>query len=75
MAGGHGDPLILVHSHTAAAERMGYLLVQTENTDIDRDKKSLHTAQGFVNDEWLAVSAGIRVSYEPRFGNEHAAAA
>ena len=69
------DTSFLVHSYTAAAERMGYTFVQTEITDIDRDKKRVHTAQGFVDYDWLVVSAGIRVTYEPWFGNDRAAAA
>ncbi len=63
----------LVHSYTAAAERLGYTYVQTEITDIDRDKKRVHTAQGFVDYDWLVVSAGIRVTYELWFGNDRAA--
>jgi NADH dehydrogenase FAD-containing subunit len=69
------DTSFLVHSYTAAAQRFGYTYVQTEITDIDRDKKRVHTAQGFVDYDWLVVSAGIRVSYEPWFGNDRQAIA
>jgi len=69
------DTAFLVHSYTAAASRFGYTYVQTEITDIDRDKKRVHTAQGFVDYDWLVVSAGIRVSYEPWFGNDRQAIA
>jgi NADPH-dependent 2,4-dienoyl-CoA reductase/sulfur reductase-like enzyme len=69
------DTSFLVHSYPAAAKRFGYTYVQTEITDIDRDKKRVHTAQGFVDYDWLVVSAGIRVSYEPWFGNDRQAIA
>lgn len=69
------DTSFLVHSYTAAARRFGYTYVQTEITDIDRDRKRVHTAQGFVDYDWLVVSAGIRVSYEPWFGNDRQASA
>jgi NADH dehydrogenase FAD-containing subunit len=69
------DTSFLVHSYTAAAKRFGYTYVQTEITDIDRDKQRVHTAQGYVDYDWLVVSAGIRVSYEPWFGNDRQAIA
>ncbi len=69
------DTSFLLHSYTAVAERMGYTYVQTEIIDIDRDKKRVHTAQGFVEYDWLVVSAGIRVTYEPWFGADRSAAA
>ncbi len=69
------DTSFLVYSYTAAARRFGYTYVQTEITDIDRDRKRVHTAQGFVDYDWLVVSAGIRVSYEPWFGNDRQASA
>jgi NADH dehydrogenase FAD-containing subunit len=67
------DTAFLVHSYTAAARRWGYTYVQTEVTDIDRAQKRVHTAQGHLDYDWLVVSAGIRVSYEPWFGNDRAA--
>ncbi|WP_341917194.1 FAD-dependent oxidoreductase [Polaromonas sp. YR568] len=69
------DTSFLVHSYTAAARRFGYTYVQTEIADIDRDRKRVHTAQGFVDYDWLVVSAGVRVSYEPWFGNDRQASA
>jgi NADH dehydrogenase FAD-containing subunit len=63
----------LVHSYTAPARRYGYTFVQTEVTDIDRSRKRVHTAQGHLDYDWLVVSAGIRVSYEPWFGNDRRA--
>ena len=64
------DTQFLQHSYTAASRRHGYTFIQTEVTDIDRDKRRVHTARGFVDYDWLIVSAGIRVSYEPWFGND-----
>lgn len=69
------DTQFLQHSYTASARRHGYTFVQTEVTDIDRDKHRVHTARGFVDYDWLVVSAGIRVSYEPWFGNDQRAIA
>lgn len=69
------DTQFLQHSYTSAARRHGYTFVQTEVSDIDRDKRRVHTAQGFVDYDWLVVSAGIRVSYEPWFGNDQRAIA
>lgn len=69
------DTQFLQHSYTAAARRHGYTFVQTEVIDIDRDKRRVHTARGHVDYDWLVVSAGIRVSYEPWFGNDRRAIA
>lgn len=67
------DTQLLVHSYTAPARRWGYTFVQTEVTDIDRARKRVHTAQGHVDYDWLVVSAGIRVTYEPWFGSDRRA--
>lgn len=67
------DTAFLMHSYTAAAQRFGYTYVQTEVTEIERDKKRVHTAQGHLDYDWLVVSAGIRVAYEPWFGNDRRA--
>ena len=67
------DTQFLVHSYTLPAQKWGYTWVQTEVTDIDRSKKRVHTAQGHLDYDWLVVSAGIRVSYEPWFGNDRQA--
>lgn len=67
------DTAFLMHSYTAAAQRFGYTYVQTEVTEIERDKQRVHTAQGHLDYDWLVVSAGIRVAYEPWFGNDRRA--
>ena len=69
------DTQFLQHSYTASARRQGYTFVQTEVSDIDRDKRRVHTARGYVDYDWLVVSAGIRVAYEPWFGNDQRAIA
>ena len=69
------DTSLLVHSYTVPARRWGYTYVQTEVTDIDREKRQVHTAQGVLDYDWLVVSAGIRVAYEPWFGNDRRAIA
>ena len=63
------------HSYTAPARRWGYTWVQTEVIDIDRARRRVITAQGGIDYDWLIVSAGIRVTYEPWFGNDRAAIA
>lgn len=62
----------LLHSYTAAARKYGYTFVQTEITQIDRDKRRVHTAQGYVEYDWLVVSAGIRVAYDSWVGGDKA---
>lgn len=69
------DTQFLVHSYTAPARRWGYTWVQTEVIDIDRARRRVITAQGGIDYDWLIVSAGIRVTYEPWFGNDRAAIA
>ncbi len=69
------DTQFLMHSYTVPARKHGYTWIQTEVTDIDRSKKRVHTAQGFLDYDWLVVSAGIRVTYEPWFGNDRKAIA
>lgn len=69
------DTQFLVHSYTAPARRFGYTFIQTEVTDIDRAKRRVITAQGGIDYDWLVVSAGIRVTYEPWFGNDRRAIA
>ena len=69
------DTQFITHSYTLPARRHGYTYVQTEVTDIDRAKKRVHTAQGYLDYDWLVVSAGIRVTYEPWFNGDRRAIA
>ncbi|MCW5604606.1 MAG: FAD-dependent oxidoreductase, partial [Burkholderiales bacterium] len=68
------DTQFLVHSYLAPAQRYGYTFVQTEITDIDRAARRVHTAQGYLDYDWLVISAGIRYAFEPWFGNDRKAA-
>ena len=38
----------------------GYFSVRDELTEIDRAKKRVQTAQGRIDYDWLAISAGFR---------------
>jgi NADH dehydrogenase FAD-containing subunit len=67
------DTQFLVHSYTIPARKWGYTFVQSEVSDIDRSAKRVHTAQGYVDYDWLVVSAGIRVTYEPWFAGDQRA--
>jgi len=69
------DTPFLMHSYTTPARRWGYTWVQTEVTEVDRDRRRVHTARGWIEYDWLVVSAGIRVAYEPWFGNDRRAIA
>ena len=60
----------LAHSYMLPAKKYGYTFVQTEITNIDRDKKQIYTADGFINYDWLVISGGIRYAFEPWFGND-----
>jgi NADH dehydrogenase FAD-containing subunit len=64
------DTNFLIKSYMAPAKRHGYTFVQTEITEIDRAKKRVHTAQGFLDYDWLVISAGIRYGFEAWFGND-----
>ena len=67
------DTEFLLHSYAEPARKYGYTFVQTEVIHIERDKKRVLTAKGYVDYDWLVVSAGIKVSYEPWFGNDQRA--
>jgi len=67
------DTEFLLHSYAEPARKHGYTFVQTEVIHIERDKKRVLTAKGYVDYDWLVVSAGIKVTYEPWFGNDQRA--
>ncbi len=67
------DTQFLVHSYMAPAKRYGYTFVQTEISDIDRSARRVHTAQGYIDYDWLVVSTGIRYAFESWFGNDRKA--
>ncbi len=68
------DTQFLVHSYMIPARRHGYTFIQTEVSDIDRARRRVHTAQGYIDYDWLVVSAGIRYGFEAWFGNDQQAA-
>lgn len=68
------DTGFLVHSYQAPAQRHGYTFVQTEISDIDRAKRRVITAKGWIEYDWLVLSAGIRYGFEAWFGNDRATA-
>lgn len=60
----------LTHPYLPAAKKYGYTFIQAEISDIDRQSKRVHTAQGYVDYDWLIIAGGIRNAYEPWFGND-----
>ena len=68
------DTNFLVHSYTIPAQQFGYTYIQDEITEIDRSKRRVHTAQGYIDYDWLVISGGIRYGYEAWFGNDRKAA-
>jgi NADH dehydrogenase FAD-containing subunit len=56
------DTEFLMHSYAEPARKYGYTFVQTEVIHIERDKKRVLTAKGYVDYDWLVVSAGIKVT-------------
>ena len=64
------DTNFLIKSYVAPAKRHGYTFIQTEITEIDRAKKRVSTAQGYLDYDWLVISAGIRYGFESWFGND-----
>ena len=67
------DTNFLVHSYMRPASKHGYTFIQSEISEIDRAKKRVHTAQGFVDYDWLVVAPGIRYAFESWFGNDRKA--
>lgn len=69
------DTDFLTFSYLKVAEKYGYQFIQTEVTAFERDKKRVITAQGWIDYDYLIVSAGIRYNYEAWFGEDRKAAA
>lgn len=69
------DTNFLTFSYLKVAEKYGYQFIQTEVTAFERDKKRVITAQGWIDYDYLIVSAGIRYNYEAWFGEDRKAAA
>jgi len=64
----------LLHDTTAPAQKYGYRLIQTEITQIERDKKTVRTAHGSISYDYLIIAGGIRNAYDAWFGNDRKAA-
>ena len=61
---------MLAHSYLLAAQQFGYTFVQTEIVDIDRATRRVHTADGWLDYDWLIIAGGIRYAFEPWFGDD-----
>lgn len=68
------DTNFLTFSYLKVAQKYDYKFIQTEVTAFERDKKRVITAQGWIDYDYLIVSAGIRYNYEAWFGNDRKAA-
>jgi NADH dehydrogenase FAD-containing subunit len=64
----------LLHDMMAPAQKYSYRLIQTEITQIERDKKIVRTAHGAVSYDYLIIAGGIRNAYDAWFGNDRKAA-
>jgi NADH dehydrogenase FAD-containing subunit len=49
------DTDFLMHSYLLPARRRGYTFIQSEITGIDREKRQVHTVQGYVEYDWLVL--------------------
>lgn len=58
------------HDMLSPANKYGYTLINTEVTGFDRNKKTVHTAQGELTYDFLILSGGIRNAYDAWFGND-----
>lgn len=63
----------LMHSTIAPARKYGYDIVQTQITEIERDKKQVRTAHGTIGYDYLILSGGIRDNFQAWFGNDQRA--
>ena len=68
------DTNFLTFSYLKVAQKYDYKFIQTEVTAFERDKKRVITGQGWIDYDYLIVSAGIRYNYEAWFGNDRKAA-
>lgn len=68
------DDKYLAHDYQAAARAYGYAFIQTEASDIDRDKRRVVTPLGVLDYDWLILAVGIRYDYEAWYGDDQRAA-
>jgi len=72
---GRAAEALAPRQHAALAAGMGYRLLPTAATAIDRERRQVHTAQGALGYDWLVLAAGIRYDYAPWLGDDAAAIA
>lgn len=70
---GLADDKYLAHDYQNAASAYGYTFIQTEVSDIDRDKRRVVTPLGTLDYDWLILAVGIRYDYETWYGNDRRA--
>lgn len=63
----------LLHDMLAPSQKYGYRLIQTEITNIERDRKIVRTAHGLLSYDYLIIAGGIRNAYEVWYGNDRKA--
>ncbi|WP_142847148.1 FAD-dependent oxidoreductase [Telmatospirillum sp. J64-1] len=68
------DAKYLMHDYLAPARKYGYTFIQTEVAAIERDRKTVITAQGPIQYDYLILAAGIGYDYGAWFGDDRAAA-
>lgn len=64
------DSAYLMHDMLLPARKYGYQLIQTEITNIERDKRRVRTSAGTIEYDYLIISDGIRDAYDVWFGND-----
>lgn len=70
---GRAPEAIAPLQHASLAARLGYRLLPTAASAIDRERRRVHTAQGVLDYDWLIIAAGIRYDYAPWLGDDAAA--
>ncbi|MGB3387559.1 MAG: FAD-dependent oxidoreductase [Pseudaminobacter sp.] len=67
------DTDYLLHDMIGPSRKYGYELVQTNVTGIERDRKTVRTAHGQIEYDYLIIAGGIRNGYDVWFGNDQKA--
>lgn len=64
------DTSYLTRDYLTPARTHGYTFIQTEVSAIERDRKTVHTAAGRIQYDYLILAAGIRYDYSAWFGDD-----
>lgn len=64
----------LMHDYATAAKAYGYTFIRTRVEAVDSDRRSVVTADGSVDYDWLVLAVGIRYDYPAWFGDDRRAA-